>query len=459
MKNIGVILAGGKGTRFGSSIPKQFIRVAGKQIIEHTISTFQDSNYIDEIAVVTHKGYINDIKEIVNKNNFSKVRKILNGGSTRNESSLSAINAYWQENNKEETNLIFHDAVRPFISERILRDINSELSNYNAIDVAVPSTDTIIEVKNSVISNIPDRNNLMNGQTPQAFYLPVIKKAYDIGMNDPNFKATDDCGVIKKYLPKEKIFVVEGEETNIKITHELDLFIADKIFQILKKEIYANNQFEQLKDKVLVVFGGNNGIGAAVADIAEKYGATTFRESRSLSNTDICNVQDVKKALKNAFDKCGKIDYVVNSAAILDKQPLAQMEYDNISQSLNTNIKGAIIIAKESYPYLKKSKGQLLNYTSSSYTRGRSFYSIYSATKTAIVNLTQALAEEWEKDDICVNCINPERTKTPMRERNFGIEPENSLLKAETVAITSINALLSRSTGQLFYVKRMKQDD
>ncbi len=459
MKNIGVILAGGKGARFGSTIPKQFIRVAGKQIIEHTISTFQDSKYIDEIAVVTHKGYINNIKEIINKNNFSKVRKILNGGNTRNESSLSAINAYWQENNKKEINLIFHDAVRPFISERILKDINNELSNYNAIDVALPSTDTIIEVKNSVISNIPDRNNLMNGQTPQAFHLPIIKKAYDIGTKDPNFKATDDCGVIKKYLPEEEIFVVKGEETNIKITHELDLFIADKIFQILKKEIYTNNQFEQLKDKVLVVFGGNNGIGAAVADIAEKYGAITFRESRSLTNTDICNMEDVKEALKKAYEKCGKIDYVVNSAAILNKQPLAQMSYDNISQSLNTNIKGAIIVAKESYPYLKKSKGQLLNYTSSSYTRGRSFYSIYSATKTAIVNLTQALAEEWEKDDISVNCINPERTKTPMREKNFGIEPEGSLLKPETVAITSINALLSRSTGQLFYVKRIKQDD
>ncbi|TLX77126.1 bifunctional cytidylyltransferase/SDR family oxidoreductase [Labilibacter sediminis] len=455
MKTVGIILAGGSGTRFGSSKPKQFIRVAGKKILEHTIETFQQSKYIDEIAIVTHRGYVDEVKDIINHNNFAKVKKVLLGGNTRNESSLSAINAYWPENDEKRINLVFHDAVRPFISNRILADIYKELHNHDAIDVAVPSTDTIIEVENEEIVSIPDRNKLMNGQTPQAFKLETIKKAYDIGLKDPNFKATDDCGVIKKYLPETPIKVVAGDETNIKITHELDLFISDKIFQIKHKEIFDKPDLQSIKNKVLVVFGGNDGIGGATAELATKHGAKVFRFSRSLNGVDIRDEEKIKEVLKQVYDECGRIDYVVNSAAILQRQPLVQMDYKTINDTIDINLKGAIVVAKESYKYLSESRGQLLNYTSSSYTRGRSFYSAYSSTKTAIVNLTQALAEEWENEGIRVNCINPERTATPMRVKNFGIEPEETLLKVDKVAETSLSTLLNYFTGQLIYVKKL----
>jgi len=229
MKNIGVILAGGTGVRFGSTKPKQFIRIAGKRIIEHTLEIFENSTVIDEIAIVSHAEYIDEIEDILLHNSFKKVKKILPGGKTRNESSLSAINAYWNERKRDHISLIFHDAVRPFVSEDILGEISNALRNYNAIDVAIPSTDTIIEVEDNKIESIPDRNRMMNGQTPQAFRLSVIKKAYDLALKDPGFKASDDCGVIKTYLPKEPIYIVEGHEENIKITHELDLFIADKL--------------------------------------------------------------------------------------------------------------------------------------------------------------------------------------------------------------------------------------
>ncbi|WP_282036095.1 bifunctional cytidylyltransferase/SDR family oxidoreductase [Saccharicrinis aurantiacus] len=455
MKNIGVILAGGSGTRFGSDKPKQFLRVAGRKILEHTLDTFQNSQTIDEVAIVTHKGYVDEVKELINVNSFSKVKKILLGGSTRNESSLAAINAYWSPAEQNEINLIFHDAVRPFVSNKILNDINTQLNNYNAIDVAIPSTDTIIEVEDSKIVSIPDRNKLMNGQTPQAFKLSTIKRAYDLGLKDPNFKATDDCGVIRKYLPEESIFVVDGDPTNIKITHELDLFISDKIFQIRHKQFFNQPSLEGMQGKVLVVFGGNDGIGGATADLAEVNGAKVFRFSRSLTGTDITKPNDVKSALELVYKECGNIDFVVNSAAILNRQPLAQMDYETINESLDINIKGAIIVAKESYSYLCKTNGQLLNYTSSSYTRGRAFYAVYSATKTAIVNLTQALAEEWELNNVRVNCINPERTKTPMRTKNFGMEAEDTLLKAEKVAEVSLKTLLGKFSGQLIYVKRI----
>ena len=129
------------------------------------------------------------------------------------------------------------------------------------------------------------------------------------------------------------------------------------------------------------------------------------------------------------------------------------MTYEQINEAIDVNYRGMVNVAKESFFYLQKSCGQLLFYTSSSYTRGRMDYSIYSSTKCATVNFVQALAEEWGVLDIRVNCINPERTKTPMRIRNFGIEPDNTLLKSMDVAIVTAKLLLSDLTGQVVDVK------
>ena len=110
-------------------------------------------------------------------------------------------------------------------------------------------------------------------------------------------------------------------------------------------------------------------------------------------------------------------------------------------------------MAMSAYPHLKKSNGKLLFFTSSSYTRGRAFYSLYSSTKAAVVNFVQAIAEEWEGDGISVNCINPERTNTPMRVSNFGVEEPSTLLSAENVAKAALGTLLSDITGQVVDVK------
>ncbi|MFW5593210.1 MAG: SDR family oxidoreductase, partial [Bacteroidales bacterium] len=121
-----------------------------------------------------------------------------------------------------------------------------------------------------------------------------------------------------------------------------------------------------------------------------------------------------------------------------------------------TNYMGTVNVALEAYPYLKETRGKLVFFTSSSYTRGRAFYSIYSSTKAAIVNFVQAVAQEWEAAGIAVNCINPERTKTPMRVKNFGTEPDDTLLRSEDVAEVTVRSLLSDYTGQVIDVKRKK---
>ena len=193
-RNIAIILAGGVGSRLGLSTPKQFFKVAGKMVVEHTIDVFEHNSFIDEIAIVSNPFYISEFENMVIKNGWKKVKKILKGGQERYHSSLSAIKAY----EGQELNLIFHDAVRPLVSQRIINDVISALKNYQAIDVALPSADTIIEVNGDFISQIPDRSLLRRGQTPQAFDIKTITRAYEIALKDPEFKVTDDCGVVKK---------------------------------------------------------------------------------------------------------------------------------------------------------------------------------------------------------------------------------------------------------------------
>lgn len=453
--NIGIILAGGSGTRMGSSQPKQFLKVAGKKIIEHTIDVFENNANIDEIAIVCHQDYVSDTEQIVVNNEYKKVKKILLGGKERYHSSLSAIAAY----TNDDDNLIFHDAVRPLVNDRIINDCIKAMEHYAAVDVAIKTTDTIVQVdEKECISTIPFRPQLRNGQTPQCFKRGVIKKAYDLALKDPSFKTTDDCGVVRKYLPETSILVIPGEIFNIKVTYLEDLFLLDKLFQL--KTISTDIQkltkqaIESMPNKVLVVFGGSYGIGKEIVDCAREMGAVVYSFSRSQNGVDVTDIKSVHDALESVYNKNGHIDYVVNTAGLLVKEPLNAMTDESIVRSINVNLLGVINVAKESYQYLKKTKGSMLFYTSSSYTRGRMMYSIYSSTKAAIVNFVQALAEEWGSQGIRINCINPERTKTPMRLNAFGVEPEGSLLEAKYVGIASINTLTGSSTGEVIDVKR-----
>ncbi|TNH02789.1 SDR family oxidoreductase, partial [Testudinibacter sp. TR-2022] len=130
---------------------------------------------------------------------------------------------------------------------------------------------------------------------------------------------------------------------------------------------------------------------------------------------------------------------------------LSEQEIDNL---VGINYTGAINVAIAAKPHLEQTNGMLLNFTSSSYTRGRAYYSIYSSSNAAIVNFTQALAEEWRHFKIRVNCINPERTKTPMRTNNFGAEDPSLLLSAEEVAHTSLAMLLNNKSGLIIDIRK-----
>lgn len=455
MKNIAIILAGGVGSRLDAGIPKQFLKVAGMSIIEHTITIFQNHTKIDEIAIVASAPYMKKMEGIVSRNLFSKVKKVLVGGKERHDSTLSAIKAY---EDLKECNLIFHDAVRPLVTPLIIGEVVDALMHHKAVDVAIETADTIISIDDkNFIKSIPQRKYLRRGQTPQAFKLSVIKEAYTKALNDKNFQTTDDCGVVLKYLPEVPIYVVNGNVSNMKLTYKEDLYLLEKLFQLktidLQIEDISQKEQQKLKEKVFVIFGGSYGIGRDIVDIIENNGGKVYPFSRSLNNIDVSSVEAVRTALENVYIKEKRIDCIIDTAAILNKEPLANMSYDDIHNSIDVNYTGMVIVAKEAFNYLRSSHGHLLFYTSSSYTRGRMNYSIYSSTKCATVNFVQALSEEWASFGIKVNCINPERTKTPMRIKNFGEEPEGTLLESTDVAKVSIKVLLSDISGQIIDVK------
>ncbi|MDN5744087.1 MAG: SDR family oxidoreductase, partial [Nocardioidaceae bacterium] len=355
--------------------------------------------------------------------------------------------------------LLLHDAVRPLVTPRIIGECFAALETHPAVDVAIPSADTIIEVDaEDTISSIPARDSLRRGQTPQAFRLDVLARAYELADADPDFTATDDCSVVLRYLPDEPIVVVRGDDRNMKVTEPIDVFIADKLFQLTGIDLPRGREDEAyraaLAGKTMVVFGGSYGIGADIAELAASYGATVLTFSRSTTNTDVGRRADVAAAAKKASAEAESIDFVVNTAGVLPRGELLETTEETVYAATEINYLGPIFIAQEFFPHLAASKGALLLFTSSSYTRGRGGYSLYSSAKAATVNLTQALADEWAGAAVRVNCINPERTATPMRTKAFGEEAPGTLLDSQTVARTSVDVLLSDQSGHVYDVRK-----
>ncbi|MDQ3423881.1 MAG: bifunctional cytidylyltransferase/SDR family oxidoreductase [Actinomycetota bacterium] len=455
LKNVAVLLAGGVGTRVGLSIPKQLIKIAGRPILEHTLVALNSHPMVDEIIIMMAPGHLDTVRAIVRDGGYAKVVDILEGAETRSHTTLRAL----ERLGDEECNVLLHDAVRPLVTARIIKECFEALEVHEAVDVAIPSADTIVEVTlGGIISDIPDRASLRRGQTPQAFRASVIKRAYEMARQDPDFVATDDCTVVLRYLPDVPIHVVLGDERNMKVTEPIDVYLADKLFQLTSSDLAASGSDEDyrtaLQGKTMVVFGGSYGIGADIAELARRHGAAVFVFSRSSTDTHVERRADVAAAARQVVEKTGRVDFVVNTAGVLPRGELLETSEETIYAATEINYLAPVFIAQEFHPHLKATGGSLLLFTSSSYTRGRSGYSLYSSAKAAVVNLTQALADEWAADRVRVNCINPERTATPMRTQAFGPEPVGSLLESMTVAQSSLDVLIADQTGHVVDLRK-----
>lgn len=227
MHNIAIILAGGTGSRVGGETPKQFLLLKdGRTVLEHSVDAFEQNHHIHEIVIVMHSDWMETAKELVRKNNWQKVTHVISGGCERWESSWNAIRLFLKDDKKDmDTFYWFHDAARPFVSQDIIDRVAEALRNHLAVTVAVPVTDTLYQVdaKKSKVENMPSRAQYMRAQTPQAFHYLAISPAYMRAIEKGKIQATDDVGILMAYNPEVDVYVVEGEETNKKITYAEDL--------------------------------------------------------------------------------------------------------------------------------------------------------------------------------------------------------------------------------------------
>jgi len=226
MNTVGVILAAGSGSRTGLSTPKQFLPLGGKTVLEHSVQTFHDHPGINEVVIVTAPGFIDRINALVKKNVWNKVTAVLPGGKERFDSSLAAVRHF---SGQPDAIMLFHDAARPLVSGRIITDALKAMETCNAVDVAIPAVDTIVQCnrEGTFMTSIEDRSLLWRMQTPQGFRQRTIEQAYRIALQDPAFTATDDCGTVLRYLPDEKVGIVRGSERNIKLTYADDLSLLE----------------------------------------------------------------------------------------------------------------------------------------------------------------------------------------------------------------------------------------
>lgn len=218
-----IVLSAGQGKRMGSTVQKQYIELQGRTIVYYSLETFQQSHLIDQIIMVVGKGQEEYCrKEIVEKYGLSKVRHVVEGGAERYHSVHNGLKKV-----EHDGYVFIHDGARPFVTEAMIENAYRAVCEYPACVVGMPVKDTIkIADENGFTATTPNRSFVWQVQTPQVFFAPLIRDAYDKIISSGITNITDDTMVVETVC-NMKSRLVEGSYENIKITTPEDLEIAE----------------------------------------------------------------------------------------------------------------------------------------------------------------------------------------------------------------------------------------
>ena len=436
VKTAAIILFAGSGARFGHPVPKQFHRLSGKKVYQHTLDIFIQSQLFNEIILVCHPDYLNEVQ------NDHPHLKVIPGGATRQQSSRLGLDAA-----KTSDIVVIHDGARPFVTADILKANIDGAKQFGAVNTCISSSDTIVHSKNAeTINAIPSRSEYLRGQTPQSFQTNLILQAHTVSKRSD---ATDDCQLVHQL--GHPVHIVEGSTRNIKITSEIDLFLAEQLLRLDQQNI-ASPSKQSLKNKIYAITGGTGSIGIAIQKELEALGAKTILLSRSSKDypVDLCSPSETENIFTQIKKHHGPIDGLINSVGKLLVQPVHSLSTTEIDDLIETNLT-SLIRACRLAPL--KPTASIINIASSSYSRGRKDYAIYSSAKAAVVNFTQALAEECPT--MKINALVPGRVNSPMRKKYFPTENPNDLLQPHDVA-KAVSDLLSNAdiTGSILEVRK-----
>lgn len=226
------ILAGGSGKRMGNlNKPKQYLNLGDRPILIHTLEKFCVTGLFEKIIVLCPDSWIVQTRDIVKKycpNYLDKI-DVIEGGETRNDTILNAL-AYISEtcDVDESSVIVTHDAVRPFVSYRIIEDNVQMAIEHGACDTCCPATDTIVKSESSdLIDDIPPRQFFYQGQTPQSFKVVELRNMLMSLTAEEKSYATDAC---KAYVLRGRpVYIVDGDSSNIKITYPTDILLAQAL--------------------------------------------------------------------------------------------------------------------------------------------------------------------------------------------------------------------------------------
>lgn len=422
--NVAVILAGGVGRRFGANIPKQFMSLNGKMVIQYSIDAMRESGVIDYVVVVTSRGWFDYLQKLTG------VDRIVGGGVNRTDSVYNGLLACPVDTRY----VLFQDAGRPFIQREHIKKCIQELQKgeVSYVGTVEEITDALVEVDEAErIRNTLFRESVRLYQTPEAFDYPTMLKHYA--------NLTENFTDIATPLVNAGLFgkVITSPDINTKITFARDLARAE---QAIKYVDYIVRDPQVLGKRILLL-GGHGGIGSEIRKQLESAGAMVCSPTRK--EVDLSNPN---------FTLKGTFDCVIHCAGsyATDAEGLTA-QYDKV---MNVNFRSVVKLTELSLKGLVKRGGNLVFIGSTAASKGRQGISVYSSSKAAVNTLVEAMCDTLKKErDIKVNVVAPAKVGTKLQSH---INPKSDLskmMKPSEIARIIISYVDVPFTGQIVYLK------
>ena len=226
-----VIAAGGTGSRAENELPKQYVSIGGKPVIIHTLEKFMSENSFDGIILLCPADWLSYTSKLVEDYFGKDIITVTEGGQTRNDTIMKAIGYISSTDGlTDETVIVTHDAVRPFVTGKIIREHIERIKLCEALGTAVPATDTVILSEDGIsVDCAPERKNVYQYQTPQSFKAKKLKELYEALTDSQKAALTDTCSIFT--LSGERVELVMGDSLNFKITYPYDLKITEALLK------------------------------------------------------------------------------------------------------------------------------------------------------------------------------------------------------------------------------------
>lgn len=394
MRFSAVILAGGKGERFKSSISKQLMSLNGKPVIQYCLDVIEP--LVDEVIVVSNSQY--------------KDYKCVPGGATRSESAYNGVMATTGDF------VIIHEGARPFLRAETIQQIKELLLCGNdCVDTVSPIIDGYVHkgIKKA-------KQNRFLGLTPEGFRRDILLKAFDISSKRD---WTDEIEMVQTVIPKRNVAFVKGQSFNSKITFEEDLSFAEGIMKFWNRPITT---IPDLSRNVLV-FGGSGGIGQACIRRLPNYFAPSHKQ--------------VDLARRNWDIDLSKYKAIIHSAG----------EYANQDKIMPVNFNSCVRLVELAEK--QNWTGNIVFMSSASATYGRKGIPLYSASKSALNAYIESRHEELAQKGIYLNAIAPAKVDTKLQTTINPDSPKSSMLTPDYVADYVLRYTDTKVSGHIIYLK------